>query len=279
MARNVSVYSVYNTAGTYYFGSDRASANDAGYPYANALLGSIFAYGDDNTKLVNHARYTQLEWFAQDTWKVGRRLTLDFGLRFHRVGDLYSKGATLGLFRQEEYDPKKAGQLLFPACSIRPPPPAPRPTRSPSTRSRARPSPYVRQGTFDTASYPAGGLPFSGIVQYKDHFFHTPPIQLGPRAGFAWDVFGDGKTALRGGFGITVGRNWTVDYIGAPAPGSGPMAAPPNFLAPTISPFSPTWPARSPSRRRTVVGGVARTNRRRPPTTGASACSVNSSEG
>ena len=60
MARNVSVYSVYNAAGTYYFGSDRSSPLDTGYPYSNALLGSIFAYGDDNTKLVNHAHYSQI---------------------------------------------------------------------------------------------------------------------------------------------------------------------------------------------------------------------------
>ena len=39
---------------------------------------------------------------------------------------------------------------------------------------------------------------------------------------------------MRGGFGITVGRNWTVDNIGATGAGQGPMAAPPNFQAPTI---------------------------------------------
>jgi hypothetical protein len=190
------------------------------------LLGSIFAYGDDNKKQVNHARYLQLEWFVQDTWQVKRGFTLDIGLRFHRVGDLYSDGATLGFFRQENYDRSNSGQLLFPTLVN-----GQRAAINPVTGATF---PYVRQGTFDTSTYPAGGIPWSGIQQFDSHFFKVPPIQLGPRAGFAWDVFGNGKTALRGGFGITVGRNWTVDNIGALGAGTGPMAAPPNFLAPVI---------------------------------------------
>ena len=33
---------------------------DTGYPYSNALLGSVFAYGEDNKKQINHARYKQI---------------------------------------------------------------------------------------------------------------------------------------------------------------------------------------------------------------------------
>ncbi|MGO9255911.1 MAG: carboxypeptidase-like regulatory domain-containing protein, partial [Bryobacteraceae bacterium] len=168
MARNVSVYSVYNQAGTYYFGSDRSNPLDTGYPYANAMLGSMFAYGDDNTKLTNHAHYSQLEWYLQDTFKASRRLTFDYGVRFARVGDLNSERNTLGLFNAASYSASAVGQLLYPGCSVAVTtstcPTADKIAINPKTGVVY---PYVRQGTFDTTSYAAGSLPYSGIKYYQ----------------------------------------------------------------------------------------------------------------
>ena len=235
-ARNVSVYSVYNTAGTYYFGSDLGNPVDTGNPFSNALTGNLYGYGEDNKKQINHSRYTQVEWFLQDTWKFNKRLTIDAGVRFQFIGTLRSQGATLGTFNTASYSASQSGQLLYPTCTV--PvggsvscPVANKASINPIT---GKIYPYAQQGTFDPASYPANGLPFSGIKTANTMLFDNPPLQVSPRIGLAYDVFGDGKTAIRTGFGIFIGRSFTVDTIGATGAGVGPIAAPPNFVAPLI---------------------------------------------
>lgn len=224
MARNVSVYSRWNIAGSYYFGSDRASPVDTGYPYSNLVTGGFFGYGEDSIKQVNHARYTQWDWFVQDSWKVMPRLTLDLGMRFQWMGDLHTRNQRMGLFNAASFDKNKAGQPLFPTLVN-----GQRASINPVT---GKVYPFVMQGAFDPASYT--GLPFSGVKDYYGHFWKVPPIALGPRVGFAYDVLGNGKMAIRGGFGIFYDRAATVDYIGALGVGRGPLAAPPTFLAPVV---------------------------------------------
>jgi outer membrane receptor protein involved in Fe transport len=70
-------------SGRFSFANDTSNTlTNTTYPYANALLGYFSTY----TESTNRSQYSPttpiLEFYAQDTWKATRRLTLDLGVRF-----------------------------------------------------------------------------------------------------------------------------------------------------------------------------------------------------
>src|SRR5260370_6915859 len=57
---------------------------------------------------------------------------------------------------------------------------------------------------------PINGGVTSGATNYPRGFVNQQPVHWGPRLGFAYDVFGDGKTAIRRGIAILYNPRFIV---------------------------------------------------------------------
>ncbi len=182
--------------GLFDFSRNVSNPLDTGYAYANAALGVFSSYTESTRRIWYRMRMYSLEWFVQDTWKIARRLTLDLGVRFYRTEPQYDAAGQVSGFLEERYDARKRVQLY-------------RPVRVGNARLAEDP---LTGRTFPAALIgaivPGSGDPDNGlVVPANDRSFPRalaghPGVRPAPRVGFAWDPFGDGKTAVRGGFGL-----------------------------------------------------------------------------
>jgi len=196
-----------NFAGSFNFGRDVNNPLDTGYAYSNAILGVFSSYTEPSSRIFSRFRQHSVEWFAQDAWKATRRLTLDLGMRFQYLAPIYMAHDRLSTFAPELFDPAQQAQLI-------------RPARVGGQRVGAHP---VTGATYPAALIgavaPGVGNANNGIAAANNNGYPRSLIEgygviYAPRVGFALDVFGDGKTAVRGGFGLFYNRpNMSDNYL------------------------------------------------------------------
>ncbi len=154
------------------------SACQLGDPLASALLGDFQSFDQSTARPTGYFRYNQLEFYVQDTWKPSSRLTLDYGMRFAWIPPQYDAKSQVALFNPAAYDPKQAVTIDYGSGAI----------------------------INADGGNPLNGMQYTKSNQLPAGGWNSRGIMAEPRFGFAYDLLGNQKTVLRGGFGMTHDR-------------------------------------------------------------------------
>jgi hypothetical protein len=191
---------VWNDSTFFDFNPSSGDPNNTGNYLGNVFTGYFNSASQSNGVFFGAFRFHQVEAFGQDSWRVNRRLTLDYGLRWAYLGPTYTVQPFFqNYFDVTRYNPAQAvtlnatpGVYFGADCS------AALQAQAPSIVNNA-PVPQCPGVT-------SFGNPFNGIVQeghgippgFANHHYNN----FMPRIGFSYDPTGSGKTAIRGGAGI-----------------------------------------------------------------------------
>lgn len=208
--------------GKYDFTVDSNNPNDTQNPFSNALLGVFKSYTESNARPPLYEYSTSYEWYAQDNWKINRKLTLDLGVRFGWSTPFYSPRRQEAGFVPSTWVGSQAVRFITPVKIN-----GVRQGQDPVT---GKLYPVILIG----AIAPGSGNPYDGTINlmtdpnYPHGLRDNSGIKASPRFGFAYDPFGTGKTAIRGGFGLFYEIHEKDLW------GYGLHLDPPNQLTPTI---------------------------------------------
>jgi hypothetical protein len=223
-----------NNNGQYNFVNDANNPFDTGFGFANAAIGVYNQFTQASGYFIGQYRYNNVEWFAQDNWKVNNRLTLDYGIRFYWIQPQFDEASQTSNFIPSLYKAADAALLYRPVCI------GANPCSGANRRAvdpRLLVPGFVATGgnTIDGAYIgrlvPNTGKLTNGVLQagsgIEQGLYKNRSIQFAPRFGFAYDVKGDQHLVVRGGGGVFYDRpqgNVVFDLV----------QNPPTTLQPTL---------------------------------------------
>ena len=215
-----------NTQGTAVFNNNTYTKDS----YVNFLLGDTASFTQLNQLAGKHWVNNNYSFYVNDNFHVSSELTLNLGFRFDGMPHAFERYNQFGNFYPASFDPTLAQAALVQDGSG-----------------------VLNQGAltpFNGADFYLNGIREAGVNGFPRGVVKNSYNSWQPRIGFAYNLGGDGKTVLRGGFGMFFERVQGNDVYNAAL--NPPFAYQPSannvyFSNPNVSTATGTVPATLPT--------------------------------
>lgn len=170
------------------------NTNTTNNALADALLGNFRTYSEAEDDPVGFFRFSQIEAYGLDSWRINRKLSIEVGVRYQWGLPTYTQQNNMANFDPVFYNPAQAVTILNNGLID-------------TTKGGNRFNGLVRTGA-GTPPDQLGRVPIANSTRVQSvptgapRGLYEPQHLFGPRFSFALAPFSDNKTAIRGGFGL-----------------------------------------------------------------------------